>query len=215
MKCCQCQGIEALFDNSIAAAELKRYRKKGPVKTTQILLDAIKDNGLARMSLLDIGGGVGVIQHELIKAGIERAMDVEASTAYIESSKDEAHRHGWAERAEHHHGDFVELADEIPAADIVTLDRVICCYHDMPAQVKTSVNKARKLYGLVYPRENWWTKLAFAIQNLLLWFRRNPFRMFIHSTDAVHSMVCSSGFRQRFFRKTLFWQIVVYERSTE
>ena len=29
------------------------------------------------------------------------------------------------------HGDFLTLASTIPAADLVTLDRVLCCYHEL------------------------------------------------------------------------------------
>ena len=41
MGCCQCQGIETMFDKKTAERELKRYQKKGPTKTTGMLLDAI------------------------------------------------------------------------------------------------------------------------------------------------------------------------------
>ena len=37
--------------------------------------------------------------------------------------------------------------------DILTLDRVICCYPDMQKLVGLSAKRARKLYGLIYPIE--------------------------------------------------------------
>ncbi len=38
MDCCQCQGIEARFDQKYVAKKLKAYRKKGPKKTTWQLI---------------------------------------------------------------------------------------------------------------------------------------------------------------------------------
>jgi hypothetical protein len=51
------------------------------------------------------------------------------------------------------YGDFVALAPALSAADVVTLDRVICCYDDMPALVGRSAALAERLYGVVYPRD--------------------------------------------------------------
>lgn len=83
MTCRQCQGIESFFDQKEANKELKGYRKKGPAKTTQMLIDALRAAGVQGSTLLDIGGGVGAIQYELLKAGASGAVSVEASTAYI------------------------------------------------------------------------------------------------------------------------------------
>jgi magnesium-protoporphyrin O-methyltransferase len=133
--------------------QLKRYHKKGPDKTTRILLDAPKVQGIEGLTLLDIGGGFGAIQYDLLKNGLRHANSVEAATAYIDAAREEALRQGLDDRIRLYHGDFVDLASEIQSADIVTLDRVICCYHDMAEQVGSSLERSRKLYGLVYPRD--------------------------------------------------------------
>jgi hypothetical protein len=66
MTCSQCQGIEDLFSEEYVAGELKRYRRRGPDKTTRILIEALKKDGVEGETLLDIGGGLGAIQHELL-----------------------------------------------------------------------------------------------------------------------------------------------------
>ncbi len=212
MNCCQCQGIEEMFDQKYAANELSRYRKKGPMKTTRMLLDALKGAGVEGMSLLDIGGGVGAIQHELLSAGAQRAENVDASAAFINAARSEAERREHSERVSYHHGNFVDLAADIPAADVVTLDRVICCYHDMPALVNQSAARARKLYGLVYPREVWWVKIGVAAENFFQWLRRNPFRAFVYPTEAVERVVSNAGLKRYLYRRTFIWQVVVYTR---
>ncbi len=212
MTCRQCQGIESLFNKKLVNKELDRYRKKGPDKTTCMLIEAIQELGVKGMTLLDIGGGVGAIQNELLKAGVSHAVNIEAATAYIASAKDEADRQGHGERISHYHGDFVALASQLGPADIVTLDRVICCYPDMYSQVQLSSALAQRIYGLVYPRDTWLMKVATFIKNFFFWLGRNPFRLFVHPTATVHSVVISNGLQLNFSRKTTLWQVVVYTR---
>ena len=212
MSCCQCQGIESKFDQKKAAKELQKYRNEGPSKNTRMLNDALKAQGISGMTLLDIGGGVGTIQHELLNAGVSSCINVEASLAYVKAAKEEANRQGHADSIRHLHGNFVDLAKDVPQCDIVTLDRVICCYHDVSALVGLSSERAGRIYGVVYPRNTWWTKILTALENLYFRIQRNPFRTFIHPTEVVEEIVLSKGFVRRFFREVGQWQVVVYER---
>lgn len=212
MNCCQCQGIEELFSQQYVSKELAQYRLKGPDKTTSMLTDAIRKEGVDGLTLLDIGGGVGAVQNELIEAGVEDVTSVEASSAYIKAAKEEAQRRGQADRVSFHHGNFVELAAGIPPADIVTLDRVICCYPEMEKLVGLSAERARKLYGLVYPRDTWWVRLSLALENVYFWLRGSHYRTFTHATRAVEDLLSRNGFERRSRSQTLVWQVVVYSR---
>jgi len=213
MSCAHCQGIETIFGKRMAARELKEYRRRGPNKITRLLLATINQAQLQGMTLLDIGGGVGAIQHHLVEAGVEQVTNVDASTAYLAAAKAEAERLGYVDRAGYHFGDFVDLALTIEAADIVTLDRVLCCYPDMTALISASAGRAKRWYGLVYPRDTWWLKLFRPLFNSLFWLTRNPYRFFVHSTAAVEAAVQSQGLVRHFHKKTFFWQVVVYQRS--
>jgi magnesium-protoporphyrin O-methyltransferase len=212
MDCCQCKGIETLFNEKEARRELAAYRKSGPSKTTRMLIDALKAQGTQAATLLDIGGGVGAIQHELLRDNLESATSVDASTAYVKAAREEAERQGHAGRVQYLHGNFVDVAPEIAQADIVTLDQVICCYHDMPSLVGLSVGKAERLYGLVYPRDVWWIRAGIKVANLYFRIVRNPYRGFIHSSQAVDSLVRDRGFQQRYYKTSGPWQVVVYAR---
>ena len=213
MDCCQCKGIETLFNEKEAESNLKAYRKDGPAKTTRILIEALKAEGIEGSTLLDIGGGVGAIQHELLRSGAQSATGVDASTAYLKAAQEEGKRRGYANRITYHHGNYVALAPQLAPADIVTLDRVICCYHDMPALVGSSVAKAGRLYGLVYPRDTWWLRAGIFLANLYFRVVRNPFRTFVHPTQAVDALVRDNGFDRRFYRTSGLWQVVVYGRQ--
>lgn len=212
MNCCQCRGIEAFFDKKTADKELKRYRKKGPAKTTRILIAALKAEGIKGMTLLDIGGGVGALQQELLGAGLSSATNVEASTAYVEVSKEEAERQGYADRVSYHHGNFIDVAPTVADADIVTLDRVICCDPDAQALVALSAARARHLYGVVYPLDGWLNKVFVTGVNLVFWLRRCAMRSFLHRPEMIDAIVRSHSLQQRFYRKSFPWQIVVYSR---
>jgi magnesium-protoporphyrin O-methyltransferase len=214
MDCCQCEGIEINFDRKKAAAKLERYRKKGPNNTTQLLVDALIAADVQDHTLLDIGGGIGAIQHEMLDAGVRSAIDFEASSAYIEACQSEAERRGHAERITHYHGNFADFGEDIPSADIVTLERVLCCYHDMPALMNQSCARTNRLLGLVFPNETWWVKFAVTVfLNLKFRMQGNPFRVFVHPTEQVEAIAKQHGFERRYIKKTGPWQVMVFERT--
>lgn len=212
LTCPQCVGIEKLFNERTARRELKRYRKKGPIKSTRILLELLRTSDVKGASLLDVGGGIGIIQHELVRAGVARTLDVDASHSYLTVARAEAERRGYKDRATYLHGDFVELAPQVSPADIVTLDRVVCCYPDADALVRLSARRSKRLYGLVLPREKWWFRAFAVLGNSFMRVTRNPFRMYVHPTARLEEILRVEGLRMRAGRRTLFWQILVYER---
>ena len=214
MKCCQCEGIEREFNAEDVQNEIDAYRKEGPTETTQLLIDALTDHGVEGFTLLDIGGGVGAIQHALLSTGASTATAVEASTAFAKAAEDEAGELGWSEQVEVRQGDFVELAETVPPHDVVTLDRVICCYHDMKSLVLLSAARASKLYGVVYPRDVWWNKIAIRFMNLFFWMSRSPFRTFIHPDAGVQGILDQVGLARVFYKRTFFWQVAVYARAS-
>lgn len=215
MTSCQCEGVEQIFDNKTAMRKLRDYQRKGPAKTTRLLLDGVRAAGggsVEDATLLNIGGGEGAIQLELLSQGLRSATDVDASGAYLAVAREEARRRGYDDRVTYHYGNFVELADEIESADFVTLDRVICCFDDMPALVGASVARARRVYGLVYPRDDWWVRAGRVAENTLMWLQRNPFRSYVHPTHEVDAIVRGAGMKQYSMQRGAIWQVVVYAR---
>ena len=212
MGCCQCQGIENMFDKKAAKRQLKRYLKKGPSKTTSMLLDAIHKKGVQGLDFLDIGGGIGAIQHDLIKAGASGGTSIEASSAYIDVVKDEILQNGLVETVSFEHGDFTTMASNVDSADIVTLDKVICCYDDMSELVGLSSKLARKIYAVIYPRDVWWTKLAFLMMNFYARIKGCSFRTFIHPTQKVEEIIFGNGLKRNYYATTLVWQVAIFTR---
>lgn len=215
MTSCQC-GVggcyDAKFDDERAKADLKHYHKKGPNRSTLLLLDALRAQGVEGASLLDIGGGVGVVQHELLGAGVARATQVDASRPYLTVAEGEARRRGNSDRATFASGDFVDVASTVEDADVVTLDRVICCYGDMESLVAASAGKARRLYGIVVPRDRWWVRAGEHLGNQMRRLRGDPFRSFVHPVVAIDAAVRRQGFVRVSSAHTFVWQSLVYSR---
>jgi len=212
--CKQCLEIEKLFDEENAIDELESYHEKGPGRSTRFLIEAIRSEGIAGMTLLDIGGGIGAIQLELLEDGIRQSTTVEASTAYFQLGQKEAKRLGYDDRIAYHHGDYTILAGEINAADIITLDRVICCYPDMQNLVGISSSNATKYYGAVFPRDTWWLKIgAKIIEPFFRLFTRSAFKFYVHSNLEIDSIIRSNGLELRFSRVSGIWNIVLYGRQ--
>jgi magnesium-protoporphyrin O-methyltransferase len=209
---CQCQGHDSQFGARHAEKDLKRYRKSGPDATTRLLLDALMTQGLQDATLLDVGAGIGVVHHELLSAGARSAIHVDATNANIDVAEQEATRQGHREQVSFLCGDFVDLAPEIPATDIVTLDRVICCYSNMEQLVDASAAKARRLYGAVYPRERWLSKVWIALANLARRMLGNPFQTYIHPISAIDRTLERNGLQRRWVRDTFSWRVAVYSR---
>ncbi|HEX9036550.1 MAG TPA: methyltransferase domain-containing protein [Ktedonobacterales bacterium] len=215
MTCPGCTGGANVFGDKAARSNLKSYRKNGPAKNTRILLDALRREGVEGRTLLDIGGGVGAISMELLKSGVTSATQVDASTAYVAAANAEAAREGVSDRFAARQGDFVALAPETPAADVVTLDRVICCYPDMRALVSESAGKAARLYGVIYPRDTWWARMGGATLNAVARLFRVPLRNHIFPTAAVDAVIREQGLTRRYQHDAFYWQVVVYGRPVE
>jgi len=201
------------FDARHAAGHLRDYRKKGPVGTTRALIGALAAGGADGLTVLDIGGGVGAVHHELLRAGAAAAVDVDASRAYISVARSEAERQGHGARVRYVAADFVAVAAELEPADLVALDRVICCYSDMAALVGRSAALARRRYGVVYPRDSWLGRVGVALLNLKFRLSRSAFRAYVHRTADVDAIVARHGLVKVFHRTTLIWQVALFERS--
>ena len=110
----------------------------------------------------------------------------------------------------HRGSDFIELAESIPPADIVTLDRVINVYPDWERLVQLSAARARRLYGLVYPRDTLPVGMVVALMNLVL--ARGPVRAAVCPHEAVQKLVGDAGLLPCSSATAGPWQVALYRR---
>ena len=208
-----CCGTADFFGDRIARRNLRKYRRSGPFGATKRLLDALRDAPGPKESLLDVGGGVGVIAHELLARGTARAALVDASPAFLAAAREESERRNTDDRLDLRLGDAVELSDDVLPADVVTLDKVVCCYVDMESLLGVTAARARRLMGLVYPRDDWWVRAAVGVGNRVLQLRGSAFRSYIHPTTAIEEALRRGGLVPRTMQRGAYWIIAVFERA--
>jgi magnesium-protoporphyrin O-methyltransferase len=212
MDCC-CTDFASVFDGRTARRDLDRYRRHGPDRTTRLLLEMLRPYMAPGSPILDVGGGIGVIDHELLLAGAGHAVLVDAAPPYLDAARQEASRLHLLDRIDLVEGDFVGRAPGIDAADVAALDRVVCCYPNVEALVGLSAARARRAYGLVLPRDGRLVRLAVRLVNLGFRIRRVAYRSYAHPNATVDRLVAGEGLQPSQERTTLFWRIVVYDRA--
>ena len=207
-----------MFDARRAHKDMRAYNKRGARGATCRLLDAVRASMRERVTAdfthLDIGGGVGVLQHELAHDGAVRTTAVDASRPYLELLRQAAVERGYEGRQRRIEGDFTQVADSVAPATIVTLDKVICCYPDMVTLVRASARKATALYGIVIPRDAAWVR---AMVGLVNWFLRRvlrwQFRAFAHSHRAIDRVCAEEGLNLERDDRGLLWCVRLYRRA--
>jgi cyclopropane fatty-acyl-phospholipid synthase-like methyltransferase len=215
MPCNCCEITDNAFSQEEARTELKQYLRKGPAKQTRLILASIRSLGMKNADLLDIGGGIGIIHHELLGDVARTATHVDASSAYLKEARAEAARRGHGERVNFIHADFTDVASELPRSDIVTLDRVVCCYPDFRRLLKAAAGNSRRALALTYPRETWYFKYGMKILNFIQSLRRDPFRGFIHPITEMDALIKREGFERISLRRLFVWEMALYQRTVD
>jgi len=214
---CLCCGFDAAVERQFgvrhAARELRRYRTRGPSPTTRLLRSSLASTGVLQGSLLDIGAGIGALTFALLDDGLTDAIAVDASAAYLAAAAEEAARRGRNQVIRLVHGDFVDLAPELPVAPVVTLDRVVCCYPAWTPLLAEVLRHTGRLLALSYPRDVWYVRAGMGLENGTRRLARNPFRTFVHPAAAMRDMIEVSGFTLLSRQITWTWAVDVYARG--
>jgi magnesium-protoporphyrin O-methyltransferase len=167
----------------------------------------------AAATLLDIGGGVGVLHHELLDRGVSRAWEVEPSVAFLQAAAEEAGRRGHTGRVEFINAEVRQAADSLPVVDVVTMDRVVCCDPEYEGLLQIALGKAQRLFAYSYPRARWGIRAVTALQNEVRELRGSQFRVFVHSPDRMEALVRAAGFDRIFQAQSAVWYAGVYTRA--
>jgi SAM-dependent methyltransferase len=202
------------YDGRDAAKDLERWRSRGPRPTTQELIDVIRAEGVEGARVRDIGAGVGAVHTALLEAGAASAVDIDASREYLATARAEAERRGLAARVDYRYGDVVELAADLPPADIVTLDSVICCYPYLPRLLEGALVSHPRLAGFTYPRDVWWMRAYMRLYNLLQWLRRSPARYFVHRQEQVRGLMAEAGYVEIHDGGLPVWRVLLYRYAS-
>jgi hypothetical protein len=195
MVCCTSYcAAEAQFDRKVAERDLRRYRRRGADKTTRLMLEELRRWPLDGRDLLDVGGGIGVISRELADTRLASTTIVEVSPAYSEVARR-------------------EVAGTLPNADVVTLDRVVCCYPNAEALLVAAAARTQQVLAFTYPRNRWYVRTMFALGNFWLRLTGKKFRAFVHAPERMAAILEAAGLACVTRRETLVWTLDLYQRG--
>jgi hypothetical protein len=211
--CCTPKGYSQIFSERSARAQARSYRRNGLDSTSRRIVEVLKEHGVEGKTLLEIGGGIGAIQLDLLKNGLASAVSVELTPTYEASAAALLREAGFEARVERRVMDFVDAGAEVLAADIVVMNRVICCYPDLPRLAGAAADHAKGLLVMSFPKERWWTRVVAWMTNFGMAVTRRQFRFFLHPTDQVVAVTREHGLEPAITKPGLFWQITAMRRT--
>ena len=211
--CCSTRAYGEFFDEKQARRDADGYRRKGLRGAAKRLVELVAARGVERATLLEIGGGVGALQIELIERGVARAANVELSASYEDAARELLRERGLEERVERRVLDLAQEPDAVEPADVVVLHRVVCCYGDYDRLLSTAAVKARRMLAFTYPPDNAITRRAVRILNLWPRLRGCEFRAYVHPERAMLGVVEEAGFTRVARERAGVWRMALLERA--
>ena len=204
-----------MFGPRFARRQARRYRRKGLNDTAQRMVDFLAERGVEGATVLEIGGGVGEIQLELLRRGARRTTNLELVDAYDPVARKLIAEAGVADRVERRLIDIATAPDEVEPADVVVLHRVVCCYPDYERLLGAAAEHARRLLVFSYPDRKPLLRAALAVQNAALRLVGRKFRAFAHPPAAMLDVLARHGFRPTYEHHSPVWQVAGLARAGE
>ena len=198
-----------MFSAKQARLDARRYRKQGLGGTSRRLVELAGD--VSRETVLEVGGGVGAIELDLLAAGADRATNVELSGEYEEEAATLLAERGLTGRVDRRVADFVN--EPVEPHDVVVMHRVVCCYPDVDRLVGIAAANTRRRLLLTYPRERPWTRAGIAAINFFMRISGSDFRAFVHPVARMTAAAEREGLAlERREQPGLIWENAAYER---
>jgi 16S rRNA G966 N2-methylase RsmD len=211
--CCNPRGCDRFFGRRFARRVARKYREGGLDDTAQRMVDFLAERGLEGATVLEVGGGVGEIQIELLKRGAASAVNLELSPGYDEEAARLLREAGFEERVERRLHDIASDPAAVEPADVVVLNRVVCCYPDYERLLGVAAQHARRLLVFSYPPRNPVSRLVIGAQNLVFRLLRREFRTFAHPPGRMLAVLEREGLSRTYVHHPRIWQIAGLERA--
>jgi 2-polyprenyl-3-methyl-5-hydroxy-6-metoxy-1,4-benzoquinol methylase len=212
---CCCPGdYDRFFSRRFARSFAKKYRKRGLDKTARKMAGFLQERGIEGATVLEIGGGVGEIEIELLKAGAARAENLELSPAYEEEAHTLAEEAGVGGRIDWRLHDVAEDPEAVEPADIVVMHRVVCCYPDYERLLGAAADHARRALVFSYPPRNGLSRSVYGVFNLAMRLMGSDFRGFPHPPGAMLAVLERRGLRRTYEHHGRIWQVAGHERAS-
>ena len=212
--CCDSRGYNDMFGPRFARHLATRYHKRGLDKTAARMVAYLVERGLDGASVLEIGGGVGAIQLQLLGQGASRTTNLELVDAYDTDATDLAEKAGMRDRMTRRQVDIAATPDEVETHDIVVLHRVVCCYPDYERLLTAAADHAKRLLVFSHPPRNWVTRTLTRLENVGFRLRGKSFRTFAHPPAPMVAVAEGRGMHTEYSYRGPVWQVVGLARAT-
>jgi len=175
------------------------------------MVDFLRDRGVDGSTIVEIGGGVGEIQIELLRAGAAHATNLELSATYEEDAHALAREAGVADRIDRQ---LHNIAEEpaVESADVVVLHRVVCCYGDYRRLLSSAADHARQVLIFSYPPHNMGVRAFYVCFNFVMRLARCSFRGYSHPPEAMRAVLEEHGLHRTYEHRGSIWRIAAHER---
>jgi len=201
-----------MFNPRFAKRMAARYRKRGLDKTSRRMVELLSQADLQDATVLEIGGGVGEIQLELLRGGAASATNLELSPAYDAEAACLLAEAGLANRVQRRLVDIAADPTAVEPADIVVLHRVVCCYPDYATLLGVAADHTRRQLVFSHPPRNPLSRAVVATQNLLLRLSGREFRVFAHPPAAMLAVLAEHGLHPSAAYRGPVWQVAAATR---
>jgi len=199
-----------MFKPRFARRSLERYRKRGLGDLERRALAEIVASGVKDATVLEIGGGVGAVQVDLLLAGATSGEVVELVPAYEPYARQLAAENGLSARTSFVVADVLGQPESVAPADIVVLNRVVCCSPDGIELAAAAARLTRQRLALVYPRDLWWIRIGLGAMNAGFRVMRRSFRVFVHRPAAIAAAVEDAGLVAAERGHDLAWEFATF-----
>jgi magnesium-protoporphyrin O-methyltransferase len=210
--CCDPRGCDRFFDSGFARRTAKGYRTHGPSRTAGRIVDLVERHGVLGASVLEIGGGVGEIQIELLQRGAASATNLELSPGYEDEARRLLAERGLAGRVTRRLHDIAADPDAVEPADVVVLNRVVCCYPDYRRLLSAAADHARRLLVFSHPPRNAVSRTVVGAENLSHRLLGREFRVFTHPPEAMLAVLAEHGLRPDAPTQGRIWRVTALAR---
>jgi magnesium-protoporphyrin O-methyltransferase len=213
MSCCDPRGCNDMFGRRFSRSLASRYRRRGLDKTAARMVSYLTDQGVDGVSVLEIGGGVGDIQLELLRRGASRATNLELVDAYDSDAAALAAEAGMSGRTSRCQVDIAATPDAVEKHDVVVLHRVVCCYPDYELLLGAAADHAGKVLVFSHPPRNLVSRAIVWTQNLAFRVMRKSFQTYAHPPAAMVAVAQGRGMRADYSHRGIAWQVVGLTRT--
>ena len=211
--CCSPSGYRHFFNQKEARRKLRQYRKKGLDGTAKQMTSYLTQRGMDDQTVLEVGGGIGSLQVELLQAGAAKAVNVDISSGYENVAKQLLAEEGLADKVERNVMDFAEQAEEFDTADTVVMNRVVCCYPFMEKLMTAASGRSKRFLAASFPRDRRAARIVVGFGNFMLRLRKVDFQAYVHSNDEIIAAAAGRGFKVAFDDQDFIWRTIVFERA--